>query len=91
MEMGRPSYFTRSARLKECKGWQDRPATSLSAIVVELGGWDHLCAEGEGCRLKLTERVENLDCCTLITLPFLNCNGRGRHFMVAFDRVCCST
>lgn len=35
-------YFTRSARLRACSGWFARLATSSSAIVVELGGCDHL-------------------------------------------------
>ena len=39
---GGVKYFTRSARLRACSGWFARLATSSSAIVVELGGWDHL-------------------------------------------------
>jgi hypothetical protein len=35
-------YLTRSARLRACNGWLARFATSSSAMVVELGGWDHL-------------------------------------------------
>lgn len=46
---GRPS-LTKSAKLRECNFSLARLATSSSAMVVELGGWDHLCAEGEGWR-----------------------------------------
>jgi hypothetical protein len=35
-------YLTRSARLSACSDWLARFATSSSAMVVELGGWDHL-------------------------------------------------
>lgn len=41
-------YFTRSAKLRGCRGLAARLATSSSATVVELGGWAHFWVEGEG-------------------------------------------
>jgi hypothetical protein len=46
-------YFTRSAKLRACNGLLARLATSSSAMVVELGGCDHLWDEGEGCLVSL--------------------------------------
>lgn len=48
LQKGRSPYFTKSARERVCNGLLARLATSSSAIVVELGGWDHLWAEGDG-------------------------------------------
>ena len=41
-------YFTKSARLKACNDLLASLAISLSATLTELGGWDHLCADGVG-------------------------------------------
>lgn len=49
-------YLTRSAKLRECRCFAAKLATSSSAIVVELGGCDHLCVDGE-----LVQSREDMD------------------------------
>lgn len=46
------AYLTRSARLKVCKCFPARVAISSSAIVVELGGWDHVLDDCGGYRAR---------------------------------------
>jgi hypothetical protein len=86
------SYFTRSAKLKACSGWLARLDTSSSAIVIELGGCDHFCADGDGCRATLASREMDLDTEDQLGMPFLCRRGRERIFMVALgDVVWCGT
>lgn len=54
-------------------------------MVVELGGWDHLWADGEGCRAKLKGREKGRE---LHCVNRLHCkvrNGPGKWFMVALE------
>lgn len=76
-------YLTRSARLRACKFLLARLATSSSAMVVALGGCDHLCAEGVGCRAKLADCTKRLVQEKMLELPLQDRNGRVRKFMVA--------
>lgn len=79
------SHFTRSDKLKACSGWLARLDTSSSAMVVELGGCDHLCADGEGCRTVLAARAKDLDTSYQAEQPHLDRNGHERVFMVALE------
>jgi hypothetical protein len=77
----------RQIQLGTCKGWLARFATSSSAIVVELGGWDHLEAEGEGCRAKLTPRENAREGHCGNVLQSHGRSGRENNLMVALDVV----
>jgi len=67
-----------------CNGLLARLATSSSAIVVELGGWDHLWAEGEGCREEIEDCAKVLDVYNCFNCPLQDRNGLAKVFMVAF-------
>jgi hypothetical protein len=86
MEMAETAgYFTKSARLKACSGLLARLATSSSAIVVELGGCDHLWADGEGWRARLDAREKCFALCNRLSSRLPDRNGLKLYLMVASD------
>jgi hypothetical protein len=52
-------------------------------MVVELGGWDHLWADGEGCRAKVADRRNFLDIPICLNTRLRDRNGPAKVFMVA--------
>ena len=77
-------YLTKSARLKACRDWLAKPATSSSAIVVVLGGCDHLWADGDGYLPVLLDRRRRVvNKSTRNNWLLLNRCDRTRQFMVA--------
>jgi len=79
------SYLTRSAKLRACNGLLARLATSSSAMVVELGGCDHLWADGDGCRAKLEHLENGLEREERLGVLSQDRNGLEKRIMVALN------